>query len=149
MSVAGMPHGVPLATTGVEGIGHAGPYHFDVGISSTQHIAKFWGLAATTARKARPQPDAHAARSVQPEPADAAPQLAARSVIPYVHQPDDDASPSQGANPTADGRLDPQAVIAAALKAAGLLGPPTDNPLDPRRVVTSTLRAVGVLKDGR
>jgi poly(hydroxyalkanoate) depolymerase family esterase len=149
ISVTGMPHGVPLATTGVEGVGHAGAYHFDVGISSTQHIANFWGIAATTVRKAQPQPVDRAARSVQPEPADAAPLLAARSVIPYVHQPDADAPQGQKSNPSAEGRLDPQAVIAAALKAAGLLGPPTDNPLDPRRVVTSTLRAVGVLKDGR
>ncbi len=51
ISITGMPHGVPLATTGVEGIGHAGPFHFDVGLSSTHHIARFWGLAATTARK--------------------------------------------------------------------------------------------------
>ena len=150
ISVTGMPHGVPLATTRVDGVGHVSPFHFDVGISSTHHIAKFWGLAATTTvRNAQPQPADRAARSDQPEPAGAAPLLAARSIIPYVHQPDADAPQGQKPNPSAEGRLDPQAVIAAALKAAGLLGPPTDNPLDPRRVVTSTLRAVGVLKDGR
>ena len=146
ISITGMPHGVPLAATGVEGIGHVGPFHFDVGLSSTHHIARFWGLAATATRKE--QPADHAARVFRPEPVDAAP-LAARSMIPYVHQPDDGAPHGQKPDPSSVGWADPQAVIAAALKAAGLLGQPTDNPLDPRRVVTSTLRAVGVLKDER
>ena len=147
ISITGMRHGVPLDTTGVEGIGHAGPFHFDVGLSSTHHIARFWGLAATTARKE--QAVDHAARVFQPEPVGDTPLLAARSIIPYVHQPDDEAPQGQKADPSSFGRGDSGAVIAAALKAAGLLGQPTDNPLDPRRVVTSTLRAVGVLKDER
>ena len=42
-SITGMAHGVPLATTGVEGIGNVSPFHFDVGLSSTHHIARFWG----------------------------------------------------------------------------------------------------------
>ena len=147
ISITGMRHGVPLDTTGVEGIGHAGPFHFDVGLSSTHHIARFWGLAATTARKE--QAVDHAARVFQPEPVGDTPLLAARSIIPYVHQPDDEAAQGRKANPSSLGRVDLGAVIAAALKAAGLLRQPTDNPLDPRRVVTSTLRAVGVLKDER
>lgn len=147
ISITGMPHGVPLATTGVEDIGHAGPFHFDVGLSSTHHIARFWGLAATTARKE--QSVDHPARIFQPEPVGDTPLLAARSISPYVHQPDDDAPQGQQANQSSFGRADPRTVIAAALKAAGLLGQPTDNPLDPRRVVTSTLRAAGVLKDER
>ncbi len=147
ISITGMPHGVPLDTTGVEGIGHAGPFHFDVGLSSTDNIARFWGLAATTVRKE--QTVDYAARILQPEPVDDTPLLAARSIIPYVHQPDDEPPQGQKADPSSLGRVDPRAVIAAALKAAGLLGQPTDNPLDPRRVVTSTLRAVGVLKAER
>ena len=147
ISITGMPHGVPLATTGVEGIGNAGPFHFDVGLSSTHLIAMFWGLAAAAARKE--QPVDHAARAFQPEPVGDTPLLAARSISPYVHQPSDDAPQGQKVDPSSSGRVDPRAVIAAALKAAGLLGQPTDNPLDPRRVVTSTLRAAGVLKDER
>ena len=147
ISITGMPHGVPLATTGIEGIGHAGPFHFDVGLSSTHLIAMFWGLAAAAARKE--QPVDHAARAFQPEPVGDTPLLAARSISPYVHQPSDDAPQGQKVDPSSSGGLDPRAVIAAALKAAGLLGQPTDNPLDPRRVVTSTLRAAGVLKDER
>lgn len=147
ISIAGMPHGVPLTTTGVEGVGNAGPFHFDVGLSSTHHIARFWGLAATTARKE--QSVDLAARIFQPEPVDDTPLLAARSISPNIHQPDGDAPQRQQADPSSFSRADPRTVIAAALKAAGLLGQPTDNPLDPRRVVTSTLRAAGVLKDER
>lgn len=147
ISITGMPHGVPLATTGVEGVGHASPFHLDVGLSSTHHIARFWGLVETTVRKERPVD--HAASMFQPEPVDDTPLLAARSISSYVHQPHDDAPRGHKADPSSLDRLDPRAVIAAALKAAGLLGQPSGNPLDPRRVVTSTLRAVGVLKDER
>jgi hypothetical protein len=147
ITITGMPHGVPLATTGVESIGNVSPFHFDVGLSSTHHIARFWGLAATAARKE--QPVDRAASIFRPEPVDGTPLLAARSITPYVHQPSDDAPQGQKADPSSFGRRDPRAVIAAALEAAGLLGQPTDNPLDPRRVVTSTLRAAGVLKDER
>jgi poly(hydroxyalkanoate) depolymerase family esterase len=44
-TIAGMPHGVPLATgSGENHCGAAGPFLLDVGISSSYHIAKFWGL---------------------------------------------------------------------------------------------------------
>jgi hypothetical protein len=87
----------------------------------------------------------HAAGVLEPEPVESTPLLAARSVIPYVHQGDDGAQQERNAYSSASGRADPRAVIAAALKAAGLLGQPTDNPIDPRRVIASTLRAAGVL----
>jgi poly(hydroxyalkanoate) depolymerase family esterase len=44
-SITGMNHGTPLATRGEEGCGEAAPYMLDVGISSTRHIAAFWGVA--------------------------------------------------------------------------------------------------------
>jgi poly(hydroxyalkanoate) depolymerase family esterase len=43
--MAGMGHGVPLSPSGADGLGAAGPYMLDVGVSSTAHIARFWGLA--------------------------------------------------------------------------------------------------------
>jgi poly(3-hydroxybutyrate) depolymerase len=46
--VAGMAHGTPLG----EGLGAPGPYMLDVGISSTRQIARFWGLAESSARNA-------------------------------------------------------------------------------------------------
>ena len=45
-SITGMAHGVPLATdTGAQSCGAAGACLLDVGISSTYHIARFFGLA--------------------------------------------------------------------------------------------------------
>jgi feruloyl esterase len=143
IGVTGMPHGVPLAASDMERCGHVAPFHFDVGLSSTHHIARFWGLTETTARTEHS--DDHAAGVLEPEPVESTPLLAARSVIPYVYQ--GDAQQERNAGSSASGRADPRAVIAAALKAAGLLGQPADNPLDPRRVIASTLRAAGVLKD--
>ena len=42
--IAGMAHGTPLATRGPDGCGVAGPYMLEASISSTRHIACFWGL---------------------------------------------------------------------------------------------------------
>jgi poly(hydroxyalkanoate) depolymerase family esterase len=43
-TITGMAHGVPIDPHGEDGCGAAGPFILDVGISSTQHIARFWGL---------------------------------------------------------------------------------------------------------
>ena len=42
--VAGMGHGVPLATRGECGCGQTGPFMLEAGISSTLHSAAAWGL---------------------------------------------------------------------------------------------------------
>lgn len=42
--VSGMGHGVPLKTRGEHGVGEAGAHMFETSISSTRHIARFWGL---------------------------------------------------------------------------------------------------------
>jgi poly(3-hydroxybutyrate) depolymerase len=43
-SITGMGHGTPLETGGEEECGTAMAYMLDVDISSTRHIAAFWGL---------------------------------------------------------------------------------------------------------
>ena len=43
-SVAGMGHGTPIATKPPNNYGAAAPFMLDVGISSTFHIARSWGL---------------------------------------------------------------------------------------------------------
>ena len=54
-SIANMAHGTPLATSEVEGAcGAAGPFLLQVGISSSYHIAKFFGLTAAGLRPAAP-----------------------------------------------------------------------------------------------
>lgn len=45
--VTGMGHGTPLATGGECGCGQAGAFMLEVGISSTVHSAKTWGLLST------------------------------------------------------------------------------------------------------
>lgn len=39
-----MGHGTPISAEGSEGLGKEGRYMLEVGISSTRHIAEFWGL---------------------------------------------------------------------------------------------------------
>src|SRR4051812_17624541 len=52
--ISGMSHGAPIAiSTGEQRHGAAGPFSLDVGISSSYHMVKFWGL---TAPKREPMP---------------------------------------------------------------------------------------------
>lgn len=43
--VHGLGHGTPLETAGAAGLGAAGPYLLEAGVSSTLETARFWGLA--------------------------------------------------------------------------------------------------------
>ncbi|MFN3945166.1 MAG: alpha/beta hydrolase family esterase [Allosphingosinicella sp.] len=70
VSVTGMGHGVPLASGGAEPVGAAGAHMLDVGLSSTEQIAAFFGLAGEGAARTRTEPPA-------PPPRRAAPQAAA------------------------------------------------------------------------
>jgi len=115
------------------GIGQVGAFHFDVGISSSQHIARFWDIA---------------------DRLPVAQEILEGQVLPPLERPAPAvalASASAGrANAGAEGQawLDPRTHITAALKAAGLLLDLSGgNPRDPRRIITSTLRSVGLLKE--
>ena len=44
-----MGHGTPISAEGDEGLGKEGEYMLEVGISSTRHIADFWGLTQSRA----------------------------------------------------------------------------------------------------
>jgi poly(hydroxyalkanoate) depolymerase family esterase len=57
--IGGMGHGTPIDTS--SGYGSKAPYMLDVGISSTEHIARSWGLTPSFER--RVQPDARATTS--------------------------------------------------------------------------------------
>jgi poly(hydroxyalkanoate) depolymerase family esterase len=59
--ISGMNHGTPL--DGTTGYGRAAPYRLDVGISSTVHIARSWGLTPSFERKFASNMEAHAASS--------------------------------------------------------------------------------------
>src|SRR5262249_42572320 len=54
-TITDMAHGTPLATGDAEGIGVAGPFLLEAGISSSYHIARFFGLTAGGARQVRPR----------------------------------------------------------------------------------------------
>ena len=71
--ITGLAHGTPLATLGADACGEAGPHMLEAGISSTRHIAAFWGLTdafrgedAQPARAACKPIPPHAARSAPP-----------------------------------------------------------------------------------
>jgi poly(hydroxyalkanoate) depolymerase family esterase len=53
-TIAGMAHGAALATgVGDDRCGTAAPFFSDVGLSSTYHIARFWGLVGEPATRAQ------------------------------------------------------------------------------------------------
>jgi feruloyl esterase len=70
--VHGLGHGTPLSTSGEAGVGSAGPYMLEAGISSSLEIARFWGLAEASspsvAAEPEPQPEfeADTARGSRP-----------------------------------------------------------------------------------
>lgn len=105
VTVAGMGHGTPLATDGAEACGQAGPYMLEAGISSTRHIARFWGLAPLADADA-----AEAPRATAPAPA------LARRPVPLERQPPAPAASDADTVPSFV-----QSTIENALRAAGLM----------------------------
>lgn len=102
--ITGMAHGTPLATgDGENHYGVAGPFLLEAGISSSYHIARFWGLAgeAASLKKARPAKKSVAPKSDTPS--------AETAQAPTTEKPASSPVPDVGA------------VIAQALKAAGLM----------------------------
>ena len=148
-SINGMGHGVPLAWRAeTESVGTAGPYFLEAGISSTHCIARFFGLGEaaaasrdTAARRAtdlvRPQTDL-------PAIADAACAGAGAKGA--------DAAPSEPwASKSGRAAYDPNLVIAAAFKSAGLPVPAVrgghSKPLaavDPGAIIDAALKAAGL-----
>jgi poly(hydroxyalkanoate) depolymerase family esterase len=63
-SIAGLAHGTPLDTRGPDGCGTSGPYMLECGISSTRHIAAFWGLTEKVPARAASPKAATAAKPV-------------------------------------------------------------------------------------
>jgi len=144
-SVKGMAHGVPLATTDGESCGAAGAFFLDVGISSTHHIAGFWRLHESAVEMP------HAAVSVS-----APIQIAHGRAVIMVEAAAEGSHSSAGADGEERQKrysLDPNAVIAAAFKAAGLpvpeipAQPPDTRPrVAPGPIITAALRAAGLVQ---
>jgi poly(hydroxyalkanoate) depolymerase family esterase len=117
VTIPGMAHGTPLASgEGEERCGNAGPFLLEVGVSSSHHIARFFGLLDPRAAS-RERAERHVAAAAAP----------ARAIDP---RPDDILLPGEGepraehAEDAACGYpVDVQGVIAKALRAAGLMRP--------------------------
>jgi poly(hydroxyalkanoate) depolymerase family esterase len=103
ITIPGMGHGAPIAT----GLGHAAPFVLDVGISSTHHIARAWGLTAA--------PFVHGAAGEAAQAYPHRPSLAVPAGRDAGRSSTDHARRKPGL------ALDPSAVIHDALRAAGLL----------------------------
>ena len=113
-TITGMPHGTPLATAAHGGA--AGPFLLEVGISSSYHIARFFGLTG----------EAHATQSARSDKDQRAP------LMPYDVEiiPDErieilDRNADEAKFEDAPrGSIDVMAVITKALTQAGLMKPP-------------------------
>jgi poly(hydroxyalkanoate) depolymerase family esterase len=132
MSIVGMAHGVPLAATDADGVGMAGPFFLDVGLSSTQHIVESWGLG----------------RSVAVQAGATAPESeVVRVPMELVQSEAFEVAPSREAPSTSQAHK-PQSVIAWAFAAAGLPSPKSEqgNAPSPRAIIEAALEAAGLKK---
>jgi poly(hydroxyalkanoate) depolymerase family esterase len=121
-TITGMAHGTPLATgEGDDRFGAAGPFLLEAGISSSYHIAKFWGLTGTRVAE-RPAAENNAS-------APAAAEARGIEILP----------PSR---PTAaDSEKDE--IPSRRRPDSGRRGPPS---VDVGAVITNALRAAGLMK---
>jgi poly(hydroxyalkanoate) depolymerase family esterase len=143
ISVDGMGHGVPLAATGDQSCGAAGPFFLDAGISSTHHIAAFWRLDDRGAETARAP-----ATLPQPSQKPAAAALIAEDMAePHL---EDQVSAAADTRAGADAMFDPSRIIAAAFAAAGLPrfdGAPGTTPrVAPGSIIEAALKAAGLTR---
>jgi hypothetical protein len=147
--ISAMMHGVPLATTTGEGCGSAGAFFLDVGICSTHHIARFFRLHESLVEM--PRAAAPASTTIQ-IPRGAGALVVAGTAAEGVHS-SVEASLAEGEKRQTRYPLDPNAVIAAAFKAAGLPVPelPTTPPGTPPRIapgpiIAAALKAAGLVR---
>jgi len=147
-TIGGMAHGVPLATaTGGEGA--TGAFFLDVGISSTHHIARFWRLRESLVEMPRAAAPMSAPIQI-PTGGHALVITEAAAERPFSSAAASLAEDEQRQTPYP---LDPNAVIAAAFKAAGLPVPeiPTAPPgatqrVAPGPIIAAAFKAAGLVQ---
>jgi len=146
-SISGMTHGVPLATTTEESCGSAGAFFLDVGISSTHHIARFFHLHESLVEI--PRAAAPVSTTIQ-IPTDGGALAIAGAAAEGVHS-SAEASLAEDEKRQTHYSVDPNAVIAAAFKAAGLPVPefPTALPgtpphVAPGPIIAAAFKAAGI-----
>jgi feruloyl esterase len=120
-TITNMAHGTPLATgEGVYECGAAGPFLLEVGISSSYHIAKFFGLTVPGPRHVGPTQGEMTVATKEPHVSRSAVALPQPHVLEgEVLNPESQARPERAH--TQPPRIDIGAVITKALKAAGLM----------------------------
>ena len=144
-SISGMAHGVPLATTtGGESCGAAGAFFLDVGISSTHHIARFWRLHESLVEMPR---------AAAPVSAPIGHAFVIAGAAAEGSHSSAEASLDEGEERQTRYPLDPNVVIAAAFKAAGLpvpeipTAPPGATPrVAPGPIIAAALKAAGLVQ---
>jgi hypothetical protein len=145
-TICGMTHGVPLATTGRESCGAVEAFFLDVGISSTHNIARFWRLHESLFDMPRAA-----------EPMSVPIQISTGGRAFVIAGAAAEGSHSSSEPPLTEEEqqtsypLDPNAVIAAAFRAAGLPVPQVPTaPLGatlrvtPGPIIAAALRAAGL-----
>jgi hypothetical protein len=140
ITVSGMAHGVPLATSR-DSCGAPGPFFLDAGLSSTHRIAQFWGLGHDqTLRTVSVAEGVGQSRfAVLPGRNDAAEAAA---------EVEDTASLEVEATEAVQPSLNPNDVIAAAFQAAGLPAPApgASKRIDPGAIIAAALKAAGLAR---
>ena len=148
--INGMAHGVPLGSAADENnYGVAGAFFLDAGISSTPRIASFWHLGEDWA-----EPSRTTAMVPKPDPIPTNSPIEIAGATERTHLLTDSADNGRHATRTAQTSLDPNLVIAAAFKAAGLPVPEMPNEpagtatgVAPLPTIRAALRAAGLTRN--
>jgi poly(3-hydroxybutyrate) depolymerase len=114
-TITGMAHGTPLATA-THG-GTAGPFLLEAGISSSYHIAKFFGLTGEARTSAKPHTREPVRTWLIPDEIEMIPDDRVEILGPKADEP-------KPGNAGRSAPIDVMAVITKALSQAGLMKPP-------------------------
>ena len=120
-TITGMAHGTPLATgTHDEACGETGPFLLETGISSSYHIAKFFGLTGHVRNRADVrETEAKATSPTSLVPGDI--EIIPDERVEILEGKADEQEIGDGPH---TGRIDVMAIITKALTQAGLMKPP-------------------------
>jgi poly(hydroxyalkanoate) depolymerase family esterase len=113
-TISGMAHGTPLATAAHGG--EAGPFLLEVGISSSYHIAKFFGLTGEVRATQSARADENDRAPLMPYDVEMIPDERVEILDGKTDEPKFEDAPR--------GPIDVMAVITKALTQAGLMKPP-------------------------
>jgi feruloyl esterase len=147
--VNGMGHGVPLGSAADKNnFGVAGAFFIDAGIFSTHHIAKFWRLGEDLPETVR----APAMAELDPIPPNRL--VAIGKAANEAQGSADSAANKRNTDQGTHALFDPNVVIAASFKAAGLPVPELPNAsagatpgVAPLPIIRAALRAAGLTRN--